>query len=130
MYEKETATFVGELHKQITGLQSRKLENDVKQRPVGVTIILNNSENFVRHGFAPLAAAIAAGNVVILTSSLHSNSTIISRLQDIWANYLDTDSVLIHYLEDISSIDVGTIDQISLLGGSAITTSLTAILIN
>ena len=86
----------------------------VAEKPSGVSLILSNDVNFIRYGLAPLAASIAAGNSVILASSL--KSSIASRLQQEVDNYMDSDAIFFVPGVTAADVEIDRVNHISVFG--------------
>jgi len=116
IYEREVGTLVKELHSHITNLEHIKAENSIRERPVGVAVVVCSDINPLRYGLAPVMAAIAAGNVVVLAITEPPDDPFVSNLHRLWRKYMDTETVLFVPGLEVASLDHGSIDHISIFG--------------
>lgn len=130
LFEKEVAILVREIQNHITKIK-QKSENKlcrahdkivVEERPRGVSLIISNSQNFLRFALAPLAASIAANNVVILATVVGPENALISHLRREWSEYLSSETVF--FIPGISTteIKVDQIDHVAVFGRCYFTT--------
>jgi hypothetical protein len=81
-----------------------------------VSLIHSNSKNLIRHALAPLAASIAANNVVILATAAGHNHALIACLIKEWTRYLSPDSAFLVPGVSPTDIQVNGLDHIVILG--------------
>ena len=121
VYEHEIALLIQDICRHLSQLKSAAPEdlkrlNAVAQRPWGVTLIICGCPNLIRFALAPLAGAVAAGNVVILATAASNDNTIISSLAREWSNCFDPDSVFLVPSVDTSLPLPEGIDQTFIFG--------------
>jgi len=116
IYEREIGVLVKDLHSHITSLERPRSESSVRERPVGIAVIVCNDLNPLRYGLASLAAAIAAGNIVVLATTVSLDDPFMSCLRRLWRKYMDTETVFFVPGVELASLDDKNIDHISIFG--------------
>jgi hypothetical protein len=94
----------------------------VEERPRGVSLIISNSQNFLRFALGPLAASIAANNVVVLATVAGPENALISHFRQEWSKYLTSETVFFVPGISITEIKVDQIDHVAIFGRCYFTT--------
>jgi hypothetical protein len=126
LFEKEVAILVKEIHSHITKIKQKSGKRSVRsvncnelvveERPRGVSLILSNSQNFLRFALGPLAASIAANNVVILATVAGPENAAISHLKQEWSRYLSSETVFFIPGINIAEVKVDYVDHVAIFG--------------
>jgi len=105
IYQEEHSTGIGQT--------SKSREPSIYYQPCGVSLIIANSDQILRHGIAALSASIAARNTVALASS--KPNSLLSKLQKEAFNHLDVSSI--HILsEPVSEFQPEECDHVLIPG--------------
>ena len=128
LYEKEVAILVRDIYSHLSRLEKQMKPTktcvfpsyignvSVVEKPLGVCLIVCDSNNLIRYGLAPLVASIAAGNVTILATPAGAPSRAILSLQQAWGAYMDTESIFFFAEFNPSIIEIEKLDCVRIFG--------------
>lgn len=95
---------------------SQRGETRVSYLPIGVNLIISESENRFRSLLLPLAASIAAGNVTIIATITGNDNGFIDLLSCLWNRYLDQDCNFFVPNFQLSELNPQEVNLISIYG--------------